>query len=216
MARTGIKFLDEAREELGDPSISAGRSVHERPVTGLRSSKDRLEASSTFLERSGGLKGSLSDTAAPVGVKGLPVAGEEPSQPEKQRGGFISFEAQAKKKAQAPIANFGLPSDRLPTIEELGGALGSIAKFVSQLTKRNRARGLTPGVAVTKTKDRAGVGLTKAKLSTLTKLHETATLSGDKEKAAKIEEQLNAILQGEDAGAFDTDLTDDLAEIAGL
>lgn len=115
---------------------------------------------------------------------------------------------------QGPTANFGLPTDRLPTIEELGGALGGIAKYVSQLTKRNRARGLTPGIAVTKTRDKAGVGLTKAKLSTLTKLHETATLSGDSEKAARIEAQLNAILQGDEAGAFD--LSDDLEAIAGL
>ena len=211
MARSGIGFLEEARKRFDDPSISAGKSVLDRPVTGLRSSKEKFQASATFLERSAGLPLPSGDLAVTEDVAVAPAPVREGG-----RGGFVSFEAQKKKKALSPIANFGLPTDRLPTIEELGGALGGIAKYVSQLTKRNRARGLTPGVAVAKTKDRAGVGLTKAKLSTLTKLHETATLSGDKEKASKIEEQLNAILRGEEAGAFDEDLVGDLAEIAGL
>jgi hypothetical protein len=214
MARGGLQFLEEASERLSDPSISAGRSVLEKSVTGLRPSKERFQASAKFLERSGRTQTLTSGLPTPdedvavepeVGIIG-------PSAKKKTGGGFVSFGA-SKKRATTPVANFGLPTDRLPTIEELGGALGGIARYVSQLTKRNRARGLTPGVAVTKTKDRAGVGLTKAKLSTLAKLHETATLAGDKTKAAEIEAQLNAILQGDEAGAFEES---DLAAIESL
>ncbi len=110
--------------------------------------------------------------------------------------------------------SFGLPSDRLPTIDELGGALGGIAKYVSQLSKRNRARGLVPGTAITKTTDKGAVGMEKAKLTTITKMYETAVLSGNKEEAALRKSQLDAIIQGDNAGAFAD--KDDLEVIAGL
>ncbi len=130
------------------------------------------------------------------------------------RGGFVSFERGAKKKLPQAVANFGLPTDRLPSIEELGGALGGIARYVSQLTKRNRAKGLSPGAAITKTVDKGAAGLQKANLASLTKRLEIATLAGDKEKAASIEARLDAIVQGNNAGAFDDEA--DLEAIAGL
>lgn len=147
----------------------------------------------------------------PKKITGLSTTTEE-VKPE--RGGFVSFAEGAKKQLPQAVASFGLPTDRLPTIEELGGALGGIAKYVSQLTKRQRARGLTPGTRVTKTVDRGEVGLQKANLASLTKRLEIATLSGDKEKAAQIEARLDAIVQGRDAGAFDEEA--DLEAIAGL
>ncbi len=111
--------------------------------------------------------------------------------------------------------SFGLPTDRLPTIDELGGALGGIARYVSQLSKRNRARGLVPGTAITKTTDKGQVGLTKATMASLTKRVEIAALSGDKEKQAQLEAQLEAIAQGRSAGAF-AEEKEDLSTIAGL
>jgi hypothetical protein len=126
-------------------------------------------------------------------------------QKQPQRGGFVSFTQGAKQNLPQAVANFGLPTDRLPTIDELGGALGGIARYVSQLTKRNRARGLSPGTAITKTVDKGEVGLQKANLASLTKRLEIASLSGDKEKTAALEARLDAIVQGRTAGAFDED-----------
>jgi hypothetical protein len=147
----------------------------------------------------------------PKKITGLSTVSEE-AKP--QRGGFVSFTEGAKKELPQAVANFGLPTNRLPTIEELGGALGGIARYVSQLTKRNRARGLSPGTAITKTLDKGQVGLQKANLASLTKRLEIATLSGDKEKAAAIEARLDAIVQGRSAGAFEDE--EDIEAIAGL
>ncbi len=107
------------------------------------------------------------------------------------------------KKAGRPTLDFGLPTDRMPSIGELGATIGQMFKYIGQMSKFNKARGLTPGVEVTK----RNTGLTKARLNTLTKLHETATLAGDTDKASKIEDQLNAIMYGDiGAGAIDTDI----------
>lgn len=133
-----------------------------------------------------------------------------------EAGSEISEAQRRKQGLGGGGSGFGLPTDRLPTIEELGGALGGIAKFVSQLSKRNRARGLVPGFDITKTKGAGqSSGLTKATMTSLTKRLELATLSGDTEKANKIEAQLDAISQGKSAGAF-AEEEEDAAAIAGL
>jgi hypothetical protein len=120
-----------------------------------------------------------------------------------ETGGFVAFERGAqKKKLPQAVANFGLPTDRLPTIEELGGALGGIAKYVSQLTKRNRARGLSPGTSLTKTVDKGAVGLRKTKLEALSKLREGDILIGDKESAARRAAQIDALIQGDNSNSF--------------
>lgn len=150
----------------------------------------------------------------PKKITGLSPTSED-AEPEKPgRGGFVSFTEGAKKTLPSAVANFGLPTDRMPSIEELGGALGGIARFVSQLSKRNRARGLSPGTAITKTVDKGAAGMQKTTLATLTKLQENAILAGDKEGAAKRAEQIDAILQGGSAGAFGE--AEDLEAIAGL
>jgi hypothetical protein len=114
----------------------------------------------------------------------------------RKRGGFASFTQglTSKNKVERPTSqSFGLPSDRMPTFEELGGAIGNIAKFIGGLTRFNKARGLAPGVEVAKTAD---TKFARSKLSTLTKLHETASITGNKERAKQLEDQINAILAG--------------------
>ena len=96
-------------------------------------------------------------------------------------------------KAQAPIAQFGLPTDRLPSFNELGGAIGSLFKYIGNLSKFNRARGLVPGVD-TATKGK-GTGIQEKDVANiLQKQLEAANLVGDKEKAAQINARLEAII----------------------
>ena len=144
-------------------------------------------------------------------VPGLsPTSEEAPT----EGGGFVSFQGSGKKNLPQAVANFGLPTDRLPTIDELGGALGGIAKFVSSLTKRNRARGLSPGTAIKKQVDKGAVGLQKTKLDALSKLREGDILAGDKDKAAERALQIEALISGNDANAFDE--SEDINAILGL
>lgn len=49
----GLDFLDKARDEYGDPSIQAGRSVHGRSISTKRPAIERFRASAEFLNRSG-------------------------------------------------------------------------------------------------------------------------------------------------------------------
>ncbi len=150
----------------------------------------------------------------PKKITGLSSISED-AEPEKPgRGGFVSFTEGAKKTLPSAVANFGLPTDRMPSIEELGGALGGIARFVSQLSKRNRARGLSPGTSVTKTVDKGEAANRKTTLDTLIKLREGDIIAGNKEGAAQRTAQIDAIIQGRDAGAFDE--AEDLEAIAGI
>ncbi len=118
-------------------------------------------------------------------------------------GGFV-FHEPSKGGAPKPVFKSGLPTDRLPSFSELGGAIGSVFKFVSDLSKFNRARGLVPGTSPSERQrtSTATGGLDKARLSTLTKLHETAILAGDTEEATRRKQQIDAILEGGTAGAF--------------
>jgi hypothetical protein len=132
----------------------------------------------------------------------------------RKRGGFASFTQglTQKNKVERPSSqSFGLPTDRMPSFEELGGAIGNIAKFIGGLTRFNKARGLAPGVEVNKTLD---TKFARSKLSTLTKLHETASITGQKEKAKKLEDQINAILAG--GSGVEGDIELDLAAIDEL
>lgn len=142
-------------------------------------------------------------------TSGIPTETEPIS---KERGGFAVV-GRGRKKDTAPGTNFGLPTNRLPTIDELGGALGGISRYLNRLTKNNRARGLSPGQAITKTRDRGDVANRKTTLQTLTKLQENAILSGNEEEVTKRAAQIDAILQGESAGAFDTE--EDIDSILG-
>jgi hypothetical protein len=230
MGNRGLSFLDEASERLGDPSISAGVSVHKpQRATGLRSASDKFAASGKFLEGSGRTQ-KLGEEKLPPGA-GVPSAIEEaggeavdkktglPGVLTVTKGKYLSA-ADKKKKLVSGSGisesernrlgvggrgggSFGLPSGRLPTIDELGGALGGIAKYVASLSRRNRARGLVPGAEITKTVDKGQTGMVKAKLSTLTKMYETAVLAGNEEEANARKAQIDAIIQGDDANAFD-------------
>ncbi len=143
----------------------------------------------------GGLQPIFNEAGEQIGLQG----------PERKKG-----LPAAAPKAGRPTIDFGLPTDRVPSFNELGGAIGQMFKYISGLSKFNKARGLTPGIP---TAAKGTAGLTKAKLSTLAKMQENAIISGDKEKAAEIEGQLNAILQGADAGSF---ANEDLAAIENL
>jgi hypothetical protein len=79
-----------------------------------------------------------------------------------------------------------------------------VFKFVSDLSKFNRARGLTPGTSPAERQRTAVGGGLKAKdiLSTLTKQQETAILAGKSDEAEALGRRINAIIEGEDAGAF--------------
>jgi hypothetical protein len=95
--------------------------------------------------------------------------------------------------SQAPIAKFGLPTDRLPSFNELGGAIGGLFKYIGQLSKFNRARGLVPGtVGADKTKGK-GLGQ-KDKADIFIKQLEAAQLAGDKDKALAIQAELDKII----------------------
>jgi hypothetical protein len=93
--------------------------------------------------------------------------------------------------------SFGLPSDRMPSFAELGGAIGQMFKFVSGLGRKREALGLIPG-KVTQPNAllaKQGLGLTqKNRADILLKQHEAALLSGDEDKAANIEAELDKIL----------------------
>jgi hypothetical protein len=47
------------------------------------------------------------------------------------------------------VSSFGLPTGRLPSFAELGGAIGQMFKFVGGLTKKRQALGLIPGTVTT-------------------------------------------------------------------
>jgi hypothetical protein len=105
----------------------------------------------------------------------------------------IARDREAKGLAPAGGVKFGLPTDRLPTFGELGGTIGELFKYVGQLSKVNRARGLTPGFAVQdKTK---GKGLGQKDMADIfIKQLEVAQLAGDKDKVLAIQAELDKII----------------------
>lgn len=145
-------------------------------------------------------------------TSGLPAEGEltavERATGAKQGTGGFVFHEPGKGGAPKPVFKSGLPTDRLPSFSELGGAIGSVFKFVSDLSKFNRARGLVPGTRPSERQRATATGGLKAKdiLSTLTKQQETAILAGNKDEADNLGKRINAIIEGDKAGSFATDL----------
>ena len=159
--------------------ITAGVPDAEAKTTGLADTKEFA----TLEEFQAGIpkgKGQVSAVERAIGAK-------------QGTGGFV-FHEPGKGGQPRPTFKSGLPTDRLPTFSELGGAIGSVFKFVSDLSKFNRARGLVPGTDAAKSKSAldSGSSLEKAKLSALTKLHEAAIISGDTTEAARRKAQIDA------------------------
>jgi hypothetical protein len=95
--------------------------------------------------------------------------------------------------SQAPIAQFGLPTDRLPSFSELGGAIGGLFKYIGQLSKFNRARGLVPGTVGADKNKGKGLGQ-KDRADIFIKQLESAQLAGDKDKVVAIQAELDKII----------------------
>lgn len=93
----------------------------------------------------------------------------------------------------SPVARFNLPTDRLPSFNELGGAIGGLFKYIGQLSKANRARGLVPGFASQDKNKGKGLGQ-KDKADIFLKQIEAATLAGDKEKELALKAELDKIV----------------------
>ncbi len=92
----------------------------------------------------------------------------------------------------AGVSSFGLPTDRLPSFSELGGAIGQMFKFVGGLTKKREALGLIPGKVTIPTKFQ-GLSLTqKDRATILAKRLDDLTLTDDERTGIKAE--LDAIL----------------------
>ncbi len=95
------------------------------------------------------------------------------------------------------VSSFGLPTDRLPSFSELGGAIGQMFKFVGGITKKRQALGLIPGRVNIPTRDK-GLSLTqKDRATILTKRLEDLTLT-DVERT-DIKAELDAILNPQKA-----------------
>jgi hypothetical protein len=204
---TRKKSAPKARTNIDPTSFGAGKDV------GFFSTSKQKEVAGEGIKDTGAALAKEFRGLRPKPKKaatGLSAVSEEAPT---EGGGFVSFEGSGKKNLPQAVANFGLPTDRLPSIEELGGALGGIAKFVSSLTKRNRARGLSPGTAIKKQVDKGAVGLQKTKLDALSKLREGDILAGDKDKAAERAAQIEALIAGDGANAFDE--SEDIDAILG-
>ncbi len=88
--------------------------------------------------------------------------------------------------------SFGLPTDRLPSFAELGGAIGQMFKHLGGISKRRKALGLIPGKVNIPT---AGKGLSltdKDRATILTKRLDDLTLTD--EERVSIKSELDAIL----------------------
>jgi hypothetical protein len=94
--------------------------------------------------------------------------------------------------------SFGLPTDRMPSFSELGGAIGQLFKHVGGIAKKRRALGLIPGRRGTTTDATKGLK-GKDLANILLKQLEAANLEGDEDKAAEINARLEAIINPEEA-----------------
>ncbi len=206
-ARKGKKLIKE------QPAIVEGMKGLAAPEGVTSPEQDAIEAAKTAsvkkaispgVDSTTGLPATLEEFKAGTPEEGVMTAVERATGSKQGAGGFV-FHEPGKGGAPKPVFKSGLPTDRLPSFSELGGAIGSVFKFVSDLSKFNRARGLVPGTDAARVKktSTAGDGLTKSKLSALTKLHETAILAGNKDEAAERKKQIDAILAGDNAGSFD-------------
>jgi hypothetical protein len=95
---------------------------------------------------------------------------------------------------------FGLPSDRLPTFNELGGAIGQMFKFVSGVSKKRQALGLIPGKIQT---SKQGLGLTQNQRATIL-AKQLDDIGLPDEKRTEIRAELDAIINP--AGTQKTDI----------
>ncbi len=101
----------------------------------------------------------------------------------------VSVKQQATNRG---VSNFGLPTDRMPSFSELGGAIGQMFKFVGGLTKKRQALGLIPG-RVTSPSANKGLSLTaKDRATILAKRLDDLTLP--EEERTEIKAELDRIL----------------------
>ncbi len=88
---------------------------------------------------------------------------------------------------QGGLSSFGLPTDRLPTFAELGGAIGQMFKHLGGISKKRQALGLIPGKVNVPTVGK-GLSLTdKDRATILTKRLEDLTLTDDERTSIKSE-----------------------------
>jgi hypothetical protein len=98
------------------------------------------------------------------------------------------------RPSAAGVSSFGLPTDRMPSFAELGGAIGQMFKFVGGLTKKREALGLIPGKIAKTTQN--GLSLTqKDRATILAKRLDDITLT-DTERTT-IKSELDKILNPE-------------------
>lgn len=127
------------------------------------------------------------------------------------RGGFASFSPQKGLPGAASsgrASSFGLPTDRLPSFAELGGAIGQMFKFVGGLTKKRQALGLIPGRVGTPTQAKGLSLTTKDRAGILQKRREAAFLANDTEKVNKIDAELDKLLNPEEASDIEAILNE--------
>ncbi len=96
------------------------------------------------------------------------------------------------------VSSFGLPTDRMPSFKELGGAIGQMFKFIGGVTKKRQALGLIPGRLNIPAPSK-GLSLTqKDRATILAKRLDDLTLT-DVERTG-IKAELDAILNPQKAG----------------
>jgi hypothetical protein len=108
------------------------------------------------------------------------------------------LKSQKQRLAAPQSQSFGLPTDRMPSFAELGGAIGQLFKHVGGIARQRRAAGLIPGRRATTTDTSKGLK-GKDLANILLKQLEAANLQGDEEKAAAINAKLEAIINSEEA-----------------
>ncbi len=127
-------------------------------------------------------------------------------------GGMPSNVSIAPARVERPKTDrgfsFGLPTDRLPSFAELGGAIGQMFKHLGGIAKKRQALGLIPGKVNVPTLGK-GLSLTqKDRATILAKRLEDLTLTPDEKTTIKSE--LDAILNPHKATEA-TDIEDILA-----
>ena len=128
-------------------------------------------------------------------------------------GGMPSNVSIAPARIERPKADrgfsFGLPTDRLPTFAELGGAIGQMFKHLGGISKKRQALGLIPGKVNI---PGAGKGLSltdKDRATILAKRLDDLTLTDDERSTIKSE--LDAIMNPQTATEA-TDIEEILAQ----
>lgn len=113
------------------------------------------------------------------------------------RGGFTVLPKPLSQKEKIinkrPVFKSGLPTNRQPTDAELGGELGRVSKFVSELSAFNKARGLAPGRQRVK---KGNAGLSLKEEADLISKELTNTINLDPKRRDELRKRLDAILAG--------------------